>query len=147
MEQEYCMKWFHCKCWPYLVDSLQWRPMNIMASQITIYTIVCQQLIYFNNKKLSNLCSSMALFEVNPPWPVDPPHKGSIMWKAFPCYYVMWWSFYACWYLCFAWSSFCIAMSFLWLFAPWWPFWFLEFDSYPFSFCREIKFIRCLPVR
>ena len=40
-------------------------------------------LLRCRSKTTSKLCTT-GLCEGNPPWPVDSPHKGPVMWKMFP---------------------------------------------------------------
>ena len=69
------------------LETLEWRHLSVMASQIT--RLFVPQLVQVDVKKNAKLCITGLFVWGIHRWPVDSPHKGSVMRTAFQCHDVI----------------------------------------------------------
>ena len=65
-------------------ETLQWRHMSGMASEITVNSSVCSPACERYQQSKHQSPALLALNEGNHRWPVDSPHKRIVMLKAYP---------------------------------------------------------------
>ena len=74
---------------PIICYELEWRHTDVMPSQITSHSTVCLTLFRLTHRRRIESPHYWPFVRGIHRSPADSPHKGPVMWKAFPCHAIV----------------------------------------------------------